>query len=117
MTLDGKVIERLRLDVGAEVLLELIDAYLDDSPKLLDEARRAIAAGDVDGATRAAHSLKSTSQTLGLMALGEVAAELEALNREGSLKQAQAKMAAALKGFQAAKKALARHRRALARLR
>jgi len=62
---------------GAEFVAELVDAFLDEAPKMLAALRAALAGGDVDAFRRAAHSLKSNANTFGAHALGRMAKELE----------------------------------------
>jgi histidine phosphotransfer protein HptB len=62
---------------GAEFVTELVDAFLDEAPKMLAALRAALAAGDVDAFRRAAHSLKSNALTFGAAPLAAMARELE----------------------------------------
>ncbi len=64
---------------------ELIDTYLADSADLLAQISRSLAANDLDGFRRAAHSLKSNSANLGATRLTAQARELEMMARAGSL--------------------------------
>jgi HPt (histidine-containing phosphotransfer) domain-containing protein len=86
-----------------EVLVRVIDSYLEDSPKLLQSMRDALsplkAAIDPREMTvwqRAAHSLKSTSATLGATSLSQLCHTLEAtnLNLEEGLANQQAEIVA-----------------------
>lgn len=60
-----------------DLLLELIDAFLKDSPLQLEALRVAIRDGDFPTARRAAHTLKGNSRYFGANALVAVALELE----------------------------------------
>jgi HPt (histidine-containing phosphotransfer) domain-containing protein len=63
---------------GAPDLLERIVAlYLHDVPKLVQSMREAIAAGDGIVLQRAAHTLKSSSATLGALQLAKLCNEME----------------------------------------
>ncbi|HQR57225.1 MAG TPA: Hpt domain-containing protein [Burkholderiaceae bacterium] len=62
---------------GADFVAELADTFLQEAPTMLGELRAARAAGDADRFRRAAHSLKSNSQTFGALALGALARDLE----------------------------------------
>jgi HPt (histidine-containing phosphotransfer) domain-containing protein len=62
---------------GAEFVVELVDTFLEEAPGMLAELRSAQAAGTADAFRRAAHSLKSNSNTFGATRLGELARELE----------------------------------------
>lgn len=62
---------------GPEFVAELVDAFLEEAPLMLAELRDARATSNADSFRRAAHSLKSNSQTFGAMALGALARDLE----------------------------------------
>ncbi|MEJ2210174.1 MAG: response regulator, partial [Anaerolineae bacterium] len=71
-----------------EFLEELIDSFLGEAPGLLAELERAVAAGDVTGAGRAAHSLKSNGLDFGATAFAALCKELEMKGKAGSLQGA-----------------------------
>ena len=71
--------------MGAQFAAELIDTFFEDARDLIAAMRQALAETDLDGFRRAAHSLKSNSATVGAAGLAELARELEALARAGSL--------------------------------
>ena len=76
-TIDRATFDALTETTGAEFVGELVDTFLEEAPAMLEELRRALAAGDADTFRRAAHSLKSNSNTFGALALGALARELE----------------------------------------
>jgi len=79
-----------RLD-GDEVLFrELCGIFVDESPKLLEKLRQAIAANDPEGVRRAAHSLKGELGYLGAAAAVQTSQELEDLGHESNLSRAAA---------------------------
>jgi PAS domain S-box-containing protein len=84
---DPAVLEQLRATMGEdpEAFVDVIGAYLEDSPKLLAAMREAAALGERDGFTRAAHTLKSSSATIGAGHLSSLCAQLESVGRAGSL--------------------------------
>ena len=69
---------------GEEFVRELVDTFLQETPPMLEQLRQALAAGHADDFRRAAHSLKSNSQTFGAVALGERARELELGGLDGA---------------------------------
>ncbi len=86
--LDQKALGMIRQVQGAGssgILQRIIRIYLSDSPKHLQELRDGLAAGDAVRVHRAAHTLKSSSATLGAMALAELGKEMESRGREGRL--------------------------------
>lgn len=66
-----------------DLVAELIDMFLVDAPALLDRARGALAAGDVAGASRAAHALKGNAASLGAGPLSAACGAAEREAREG----------------------------------
>ena len=58
--------------------------YADNAPLRLQELRAAAGAGDMDGAARAAHALKSMSLSLGARAVAQAASGLETSARAGA---------------------------------
>jgi HPt (histidine-containing phosphotransfer) domain-containing protein len=71
-----------------DLIVELIDLYLSDTPPRVDAMREALANGDHVKLGRAAHSLKGSSSTLGAIQVAASCAELEVLARELSLTSA-----------------------------
>lgn len=77
--------QELRQMSGADFIGELVDTFLDDTPKLMKELRSALQAKDADSFRRAAHSLKSNAATFGAKHLSELARELEQIGKDGKL--------------------------------
>ena len=67
--------------MGRDFVAELIDTFVEDARELLAALRRSLGAADVDAFRRAAHSLKSNSESLGATSLSGLARELEAMAR------------------------------------
>lgn len=67
----------LQDSAGVEFVAELIDTFLDEAPRMLDQLGAAQQAGAVDTFRRTAHSLKSNSLTFGANALAATARVLE----------------------------------------
>ena len=91
--LDPAGLRRLQQTLGkqAAVLLPgLIDAFHEDAQRMLAEARAALETGQAADLRRAGHTLKGNAANLGLMALAEVARELEHRARDGLLEGAEA---------------------------
>ena len=76
-TIDRATFDALKDMAGAQFVLELVDTFLHEAPAMLDALRDGLAAQDADKFRRAAHSLKSNSNTVGALALGAMARELE----------------------------------------
>ncbi|MEW6353403.1 MAG: response regulator [Pseudomonadota bacterium] len=115
---DYRVLEGLRelqTEGAPDVVTELIDIYLDDSPLLLQSLQAAVAQNDTRGLRRAAHSLKSVSGNLGAKRLSALSKELEEMGRLDDLRGAEKKLAQLLHEYDAVKHALEDVRKGAAR--
>jgi HPt (histidine-containing phosphotransfer) domain-containing protein len=73
-------------EVGdADFINELIDTFLDDAPRMLNELHLALAEGNAERFRRTAHSLKSNGNTFGALVLADLAKELELIGRDNQL--------------------------------
>ena len=70
---------------GADFINELIDAFLDDAPNMIQNMHIALDTKDVESFRRNAHSLKSNANTFGATELGALAKELEMMGKENNL--------------------------------
>jgi HPt (histidine-containing phosphotransfer) domain-containing protein len=75
--IDTTVFKELQEAAGEEFVAELVGTFLEEAPLMLKELRDAQAVGLADVFRRAAHSLKSNSNTFGATRLGEMARDLE----------------------------------------
>ena len=75
--IDTAVFGELQATAGSEFVAELVDTFFEEAPLMLAELRAARAASHAERFKRAAHSLKSNSQTFGATTLGKMARELE----------------------------------------
>jgi HPt (histidine-containing phosphotransfer) domain-containing protein len=105
-TIDPATFKELQETAGAEFVRDLVSTFLEEAPVMLGDMRSAFAARDADKFRRAAHSLKSNSNTFGALPLAAMAKDLElgGLARAESeakpleaLAQEYARVAAALK--------------------
>jgi HPt (histidine-containing phosphotransfer) domain-containing protein len=85
--LDQDAIVTLLATVGDDpgFVDELVDAYLADVPQQISELHAALASGEAEGLVRPAHTLKSTSLSLGGSHVGELARAIEEQGRARSL--------------------------------
>jgi HPt (histidine-containing phosphotransfer) domain-containing protein len=67
-----------------EVLIDLLDTYLEESAGLVNAIRNGTDQGDLASVLRPAHSLKSSSASIGAMRLSKLCSDLESHLR-GSL--------------------------------
>ncbi len=86
-TLDEGVLTELMESTGGDIgfVRELVETYLADTPAQLEAMTTAVEADDADALVRPAHTLKSSSATVGAMRLSSVARELEMAGRTGTL--------------------------------
>ena len=63
--IDPHTFDELQANAGADFVLELVDTFAEEAQRLLAELRNALAAGAAESFRRAAHSLKSNSNTFG----------------------------------------------------
>jgi|SRR5688572_5130132 HPt (histidine-containing phosphotransfer) domain-containing protein len=85
LKLDMNTFNSLKESTGADFIGELIDAFLDDAPGLIEKMKTSLSAGDAENFRRATHSMKSNAATFGCMELAELARELEAMGRDNNL--------------------------------
>lgn len=85
--IDPEAIASLRdLSPGDDsFLLEIIQTYSEDTPKRIEEARAAFAAGDLAAFIRAAHTIKGSSSNLGAERLRRTAERYEHGARKNGL--------------------------------
>ncbi len=76
-------------DGGHGLLSEMIAIFREDTPHRLQDILAAIAQRNAEELSRAGHALKGGSGALGANALRALAADLEALGREGSTSAGQ----------------------------
>jgi HPt (histidine-containing phosphotransfer) domain-containing protein len=104
-TIDTATFAELQAAAGEDFVKELIDTFFEEAPMMLTELRDAYTSGNTDKFRRAAHSLKSNSQTFGAEALGTLARDLELKGLPAdaapldALDAEYARTAAALKGL------------------
>jgi PAS domain S-box-containing protein len=111
--LDRSVVDRLVATMGGPFVAELIDTFIEDGRDLLATLRRAETEKDLDAFRRAAHSLKSTSESFGATALTTLARELEAMARAGSVQGAGERLGPLVAQYEAVTRELGELRRGL----
>jgi HPt (histidine-containing phosphotransfer) domain-containing protein len=83
-----ETIQALESNGSPGLVARLIETYLRSSPELIDSMRQAVSSDDAETIERTAHSLKSSSATLGAVELAELCKELEQIGREASTARA-----------------------------
>ncbi len=105
--IDQATMNELKETVGADFVIELINTYLAETPGLVEGLQRSLAGQDIVAFTRAAHSIKSSSASLGLLNFSAQAKELEMLGKESRLADAGPKVDSLCTAFELVQKRLA----------
>lgn len=82
--IDPQTFAELQANAGADFVVELVDTFATEAPQMLAELRQAHTSGAAEAFRRAAHSLKSNSNTFGASRLAELARSLELSGLPGS---------------------------------
>jgi HPt (histidine-containing phosphotransfer) domain-containing protein len=90
--IDLPTFEELKENMGADFMVELAQAYFDETPQLLSRLQDALARKDCEAFRQAAHSIKSTSNSFGALEFGALAKDLEIIGREACLDGAEEKV-------------------------
>lgn len=86
LVLEPQAIERLReLDPGGQskLLKRVADAFDTSVARLLPQMKTAFAASDLAAIRHVAHTLKSSSASIGAVKLSQLCADIEAMSRDG----------------------------------
>ena len=104
--IDQETINTLIGMTGDDFLPELVEAYLEDTPHLFLHMRSALADNDAELFRRSAHSLKTSSASLGALQFSEHARELEMLGKNNQLSDAEAAVEALEREYRSVEAAL-----------
>jgi two-component system, sensor histidine kinase and response regulator len=86
-------LEVVQVEGEPDLIVELIDLYLEDAPRQMAVMQKAIAVADGVSLKRAAHSLKGSSANLGARRLAGLCEELEQMCRAESFQEVMAQLA------------------------
>lgn len=89
-----------------KIVPELINCYIDDSVQLLREMTDAVDSQEAIALRKAAHTLKSSSATLGAMTLSQLSKELETMSTDGNRSEISSKVEQIVAEFTRVKVAL-----------
>jgi len=95
------------LEVMGEDFSLVLDAYLEDTPKLLAEIEAAASKNSARDLINPSHSLKSTSANFGAMALSKLAETIEINAKQGTVDSSTELLGQAQREFRAVKASLA----------
>ncbi len=107
---DGKALDD-RLMGDAELIGEIVDLFLEDTPRRIEVLKRLAAEGDLEGAGREAHSIKGAAAGISGEALKMAASEVEKAWLEGDAERMVAMAPAIEIRFDELRQALASIRR------
>ncbi len=96
----------LKETMGADFIDELLQTYYDEIPQLLTQLQEALIKQDCDAFQRAAHSIKSTSNSFGALQFGLQARELEMIGKAGNIDGTSDKVDALTSGYEFVRQAL-----------
>jgi signal transduction histidine kinase/DNA-binding NarL/FixJ family response regulator/HPt (histidine-containing phosphotransfer) domain-containing protein len=99
-------LKSLRRGDGPSVLERAVGMYLESAPTVLEELRRAIAGGDASAVWKIAHSLKSSSASLGAKELAQQIGDMEGRARQNDLVEADSRLVRIETEFQKVSSAL-----------
>ncbi|MBX0327395.1 response regulator [Oscillochloris sp. ZM17-4] len=94
--IDITVLEQIQESLGEgspEIVIEIIDLFIDDLPRQLAALRQGVAEGAAPTVQRLAHTIKASAATIGALALAADCEALEDLTRRGDLREAEARAA------------------------
>ncbi len=104
-TLERAVLDEL-VEIAGDDTHTIIKLFLDETPILLQQLQVAIANSDTRRLGEVAHSLKSSSANVGVLALSEAARQLEHAVRTGTLEQPASMVAQVIAEFSRARPVL-----------
>ena len=108
--IDPQALDNIRIlqrENGPALLSKVIHNYLDRAPQLLATLREAVTQNDAGTVQEAAHSLKSSSATLGATTLAALCQDLETMGHQHDLENAAAVLSAVIAEYEMVRKALA----------
>lgn len=104
--IDMPTYNQLKDLMGAEFIVELIDTYNVETLGLIEQLSQALASGEAATFGRCAHSIKSSSASLGALAFSQLARELEMMGKTNDLSGAAQKLERLTADFRLVKQSL-----------
>lgn len=112
--LDPKRLALLTRVGGGALVRQMMDLFLENAPRRLEEARLAFEGADLPAVGRAVHSLKSSAGNLGASEMLGIAARIEQLSTEGNASAVAPLLSELHAAFGRAKEAIEEERKGLA---
>jgi len=104
--IDLAIYHQLKDLMGADFLVELIDTYNTETAALIVQLGKALASCEAVSFERFAHSIKSSSASLGALTFSQQARELEMMGKVNDLSGASLKLEQLVANFQQVKRCL-----------
>lgn len=83
--IDPQALEPYREMMGDAFIIDIIETYLSNSQVLLNDIMTSLESGKIIEFTRGAHTLKSSSATVGAQALADICLNLEQAGKAGQI--------------------------------
>jgi histidine phosphotransfer protein HptB len=83
--IDLRTYNELKELIGADFVTEIVDTFFDETWELIEQLRKACVSQDVHAFERLAHSMKSSSASLGALAFSQLARQLEMAGKAGDI--------------------------------
>jgi two-component system sensor histidine kinase/response regulator len=104
--IDMPTYNQLKELMGADFVVELIDTYNTETGALIEQLGQSLTSGEAASFRRYAHSIKSSSASLGALVLSQQARELEMMGKVNDLLGAGQKVEKLAANFLLVKKCL-----------
>jgi len=111
--LDRTALEGLRAletSDNPNLVSRIIEAYMTDTPKLIDKMKHALEASDMMEVAKAAHTLKSSSANVGALELSDRCKQLESAAKRGAAETARDLLSEVESGYRLVETALVSER-------
>ena len=83
------MLRKLESKTGRDLLGQLLNLFLEQTPVRIEQMRQGFAANDLDAVVGPAHSMKGSCVNLGVNRLGQLSSDLEEAARAGDLAMSQ----------------------------
>jgi histidine phosphotransfer protein HptB len=86
--IDQKTFNELKELMGADFIVEIVDTFIQETGNLIDQLHDTLEVQDAATFGRCAHSIKSSSASLGALDFSQSARQLELMGKAGDLSNA-----------------------------
>lgn len=104
--IDQKAYNELKELMGADFMVEIVDTFIQETGDLIVQLRQALELKDATSFDRCAHSIKSSSASLGALGFSQSARQLEMMGKAGDLSEAESLLEQFAKDFLEVKQSL-----------